>query len=655
MPGADEITRVRYFERQFLGALDFQAEQLYDRDARRRHVLAHHTWGIVVGLELQETPVASDPSFVDVILRPGAAVDGFGRELVAYHPVRLDAASFDAFNTDAHQTVWLAYDEQEAGGARSGFADCQDATATRIAESWRLVVSPSTTEPDAIIVDGVAATPPGAGTPPVPADLSVPYQQLPEQSPGDRWLIRLGTVHWDGTQQRFRPAAAGRLNEGRAYVGAIADHLLSPTPTLHVRRRAPTTVDDDDFTTVEGRLRVQGRINAEKEIYVEGDRVRFTYDMGDEESTLLTAGRERPADGSAGHRLRVRLGEPGQATTLLSIGAGEGAKATDVLNVRADDVAEMATGTLRFGSTIRQMIDLYTEQYGLGVQNSSMYFRSDSEFAWFKGGKHAPNKSDPGAGGQLQMRLDSSGSLFFGSRVRQMLNLWSTNYGLGVQSWTLYFRSDADFQWYRGGSHGDSRSDTGGGARAMSLDDASHLRVSGPITVGAGGDAALTTRFVTGKASGSDGLDNLHLNWATGRDVYVGQWNGVTSDLYVSGALHVEGAVKSVITAVRHDRAVSNAGNNAAAEWDETFGGELDEIYEAFVTLNGFSLWANDVSFNNFDRLESAGNIVQHVYARVVSVVGTTVHLRAFCSESDGSVEGDNTMLVTVVAIGRKR
>ena len=122
MAGLDEITRVRYFDRQFLGAVDFRAEQTYERDARRRHVVGHHTWGIIVGLELVEAPIAGQTEFVDVVLQPGAAIDAFGRELVVYHPVRLDAAAFEAFQTDAHQSIWLAYSEEEAGGTRYGFA-----------------------------------------------------------------------------------------------------------------------------------------------------------------------------------------------------------------------------------------------------------------------------------------------------------------------------------------------------------------------------------------------------------------------------------------------------------------------------------------------------------------------------------------------------
>src|SRR5215211_2085904 len=129
----DEITRVRYFERQFLRAADFRVEQTYDRDARRRHVLAHHTWGIVTGFELNESPDGTS-GFVNVTLSPGMAIDGFGRELVGHHPLRLDAALFDAFHAEAHHTLWIGYQEEESGALRAEWADCQDSAATRITE-----------------------------------------------------------------------------------------------------------------------------------------------------------------------------------------------------------------------------------------------------------------------------------------------------------------------------------------------------------------------------------------------------------------------------------------------------------------------------------------------------------------------------------------
>ena len=65
-----------------------------------------------------------------------------------------------------------------------------------------------------------------------------------------------------------------------------------------------------------------------------------------------------------------------------------------------------------------------------------------------------------------------------------MLNLWGTQYGMGVQSGTLYCRTDNasandGFAWYRGGVHADGQQDPGaGGQKLMSL-TAGGLAVSG--------------------------------------------------------------------------------------------------------------------------------------------------------------------------------
>ena len=53
---------------------DFGDEQAYHIAMRRRHIIAHHLWGIVRGLEL----AVENALFV----QPGIAVDGYGRELI---------------------------------------------------------------------------------------------------------------------------------------------------------------------------------------------------------------------------------------------------------------------------------------------------------------------------------------------------------------------------------------------------------------------------------------------------------------------------------------------------------------------------------------------------------------------------------------------
>jgi alpha-tubulin suppressor-like RCC1 family protein len=67
-----------------------------------------------------------------------------------------------------------------------------------------------------------------------------------------------------------------------------------------------------------------------------------------------------------------------------------------------------------------------------------------------------------------------SGNLSFGSTSRQMLNLWGTQYGIGVQADTLYSRCDASsanggFIWYKGGVHNDAYVNAGGGTELMHL------------------------------------------------------------------------------------------------------------------------------------------------------------------------------------------
>lgn len=195
------------------------------------------------------------------------------------------------------------------------------------------------------------------------------------------------------------------------------------------------------------------------------------------------------------------------------------------------EVAGPVDGTLSFGSTTRQMLNLYGDGYALGVQPDTLYFRTgtgsfDSGFAWFRGGSHTNAQRNPGPEGTRMMTLAAeglrvgagggtlvlgepgnlldpsirffrgtnrtaddvalindrpgtlrlsgnglvSGALSFGATTRQMLNLWGTDYGVGVQANSTYFRSGGDFMWFRRGQHSDAQGDAGaGGERLMRL------------------------------------------------------------------------------------------------------------------------------------------------------------------------------------------
>jgi hypothetical protein len=67
--------------------------------------------------------------------------------------------------------------------------------------------------------------------------------------------------------------------------------------------------------------------------------------------------------------------------------------------------------------------------------------------------------------------LSVSGALSFGEHTRQMINLWETDYGIGVQLHTQYYRTDKNFAWYKGGKHDDAELNAGGGTLQMMIQD----------------------------------------------------------------------------------------------------------------------------------------------------------------------------------------
>jgi hypothetical protein len=92
------------------------------------------------------------------------------------------------------------------------------------------------------------------------------------------------------------------------------------------------------------------------------------------------------------------------------------------------------------------------------------------------------NTNAPSPGG---LTVAAPGKLTFGAVTRQMIDLWGPGrYGIGVQTGTMYLRSDNGFAWFQGGTHSDGQNDPGDGIRLMRLHESGSLYVQGTLNPG---------------------------------------------------------------------------------------------------------------------------------------------------------------------------
>lgn len=255
MANLTDIERLNYYEGEYLGAVDFTAEQEYHRDMRRRHNVGQHTWGIVAGLELAQVSNGGPNNEVDLYLMPGMAVDGFGREIVALSKTQLTQDPFRPYYDPTPGAapkpmyLWIAYDQSLTRAAKDACRTPNQASAYgRVQESFRIAVTSDPTSPpnDPLIVDGTSmstvplATPPDPGEIVLPADGSVPFQEFADDDTTLNWFVGIGRVMWDPHNQVFVSMAQDSSVQGREYAGAVAESILAPGGTLTIQdRNAP--------------------------------------------------------------------------------------------------------------------------------------------------------------------------------------------------------------------------------------------------------------------------------------------------------------------------------------------------------------------------------------------------------------------------------
>jgi hypothetical protein len=277
----NSITRVHYFEGQFLRTQDFVNEQSYHVAMRRRHNISHHTWGVVSGLEL----VLEEGNFS---VQPGMAVDGYGRELILPQKKGLSAAAFiDKGSTELD--VWLIYGLKSSDEAAAGYAGCGNGDRTSASfYRWQETAQVLLLKPD-----------PDFPNRRMPKEVPIPDRNFsPDRTPPDNpelsWPVFLGQIINDPTNQQ-QPLAV-KLDD-RPYVGLVGEEITAPSGRARVQigsdpvpgsqRRfgvftrnqnaspqAPKWLSRFEID-VDGELTVQGNANVQGNLVMNGGAVEF--------------------------------------------------------------------------------------------------------------------------------------------------------------------------------------------------------------------------------------------------------------------------------------------------------------------------------------------------------------------------------------------
>lgn len=155
----------------------------------------------------------------------------------------------------------------------------------------------------------------------------------------------------------------------------------------------------------------------------------------------------------------------------------------------SEEVKLDVNGTVKVNSDIMGTSDNLDLYGNTNATNSTGFLELRSDKTVIGGNKiQFYTGSTPLAVGSNNMTLDGDGTLdvtgavSFGRATRQMINLYGTDYGIGVQGSTQYLRSGGGFAWFHKGVHHNTERNAGtGGTTMMYLDD-NNLVVAGTVT-----------------------------------------------------------------------------------------------------------------------------------------------------------------------------
>ena len=339
----DAIARVHYFERQFLRTQDFTAEQEYHLAMRRRHMIAHHIWGIVAGLTLTVDPDSS------LWIEPGMAIDGYGRELIL--PVRqpLRREEFSEKNTDM-LGVWLLYERIGGTQAPPGYAGCgpNGAGLYRWQELARARMD--TIDPNFPDMRKPKSVPEG--------DWEFDPSRVPPDDPLREWPVFLGQIareRPDLSQPTVYTYRVVQAEANRPYAGLVGEAIVAPSGRARMQLGAESRADDRRFALflqdpqatgalrprpslevgADGAVAVRGTTTVHGDLTIDGGALEFNVGVARSPQArpwqiYQTVDRRPLASGATAdaapqteetHELRVEMKQSGKGLNKVVIGA----------------------------------------------------------------------------------------------------------------------------------------------------------------------------------------------------------------------------------------------------------------------------------------------------------------------------------------------
>ncbi len=324
------VRRVRHHEGQVLQEEDLRDEQAYRLTMRRRHNIAHHAWGVVRGLELEVDEAGN------LMVKPGMAVDGYGRELILPETLPLPISAFVDKDSDALD-VWLEYDRIGTDPAPPGYCSCReqgDASPYR----WQERPLIRLTVPDPAVTDPrlPESVPEG--------DHNFDPSRLPPDDPQQDWPVFLGRIERSRQAPDKSYVYSVDLGE-RPYIGLVGEAVTAPSGRAKVQIGAESEADENRFAVFvpapqtgseetprlaidkDGELNIHGETSLHGDLTIKGGTVEFSEPLPTADDTqqpwrIYRHYQEAQGTGENDtHELRIEMAGNSGGTNKVVVGA----------------------------------------------------------------------------------------------------------------------------------------------------------------------------------------------------------------------------------------------------------------------------------------------------------------------------------------------